>query len=76
MLNVPPTIKIYVYTGPMDMRKGCNALGGIVRSEYKSDPTDGQLYLFINKRRDRLEDPAFRGRRLLAVLSLAGGGDV
>jgi hypothetical protein len=55
MLNVPPTIKIYVYTGPVDMRKGCNALGGIVRSQYKSDPTDGQLYLFINKRRDRLK---------------------
>lgn len=56
MLTVPsPTIRIYVYTRAMDMRKGCNALGGIVRSELKSDPTDGHLYLFINKRRDRLK---------------------
>jgi hypothetical protein len=55
MLSVPPTIKIYVYTQAMDMRRGCNALGGIVRSELKSDPTDGHLYLFINKRRDRLK---------------------
>ena len=55
MLSVPPTIKIYVYMREMDMRKGFNALGGVVRSELQSDPTDGHLYLFINKRRDRLK---------------------
>lgn len=61
MLTVPPTIKIYVYTPAMDMRKGCNALGGIVRSELQSDPTDGHLYLFINRRRDRLKILHFEG---------------
>lgn len=61
MLTVSPTTQIFVYLPPMDMRKGFDGLSGVVRSELQSDPTDGRLYLFINKRRDRMKLLHFDG---------------
>lgn len=55
MLSVTPTAAIYVYTRPTDMRKGFDGLCGIVRQELGSDPLDGSLFLFINRRRDRVK---------------------
>jgi transposase len=43
------------------MRKGFNGLSGIVREEFQSDPTDGSLFLFINRRRDRMKLLYFDG---------------
>jgi len=48
-------LKIFAYTRPTDMRKGFNGLSGIVRDEFRADPTDGSLFLFINRRRDRMK---------------------
>jgi transposase len=61
MLNVSPGIKIYVYQPATDMRKGVNGLSGIVRSELASDPTDGNLFVFVNRRRDRMKLLYFDG---------------
>jgi transposase len=36
-------------------------LSGIVRSELAADPTNGSLFLFINRRRDRLKILHFDG---------------
>ena len=55
MLNFNQAVKIFVYTGITDMRKGFVGLSGIVREEFKADPTDGSLFIFINKRRDRMK---------------------
>ena len=61
MLSLAAGIRIFVYTPVTDMRKGLNGLSGIVRSEFGTDPTDGSLYLFINKRRDRMKILHFDG---------------
>jgi len=61
MLNISPVMKIYVYLPPTDMRKGFNGLSGIVRSQFDADPTDGSLFVFINRRRDRLKLLHFDG---------------
>lgn len=61
MLNVSTQSKIYVYTDVADMRKGIDGLSGIVRSELAADPTDGSLYVFINRRRDRMKILYFDG---------------
>lgn len=61
MLSLAGELRIYVYTPVTDMRKGINGLSGIVRSEFAGDPTDGSLYLFINRRRDRLKILHFDG---------------
>lgn len=61
MLNLTTPSKIYVYASVTDMRKGVNGLSGIVRSEFAADPTDGSLFVFINRRRDRLKILHFDG---------------
>ena len=55
MLSIPPNTTIYWHTEPTDMRKGIDGLSGIVRGEFDGDPLDGSLYLFVNRRRDRMK---------------------
>lgn len=55
MLNLPVGSKIFVHTSATDMRKGFAGLSAIVREQFVSDPTDGNLFVFINRRRDRMK---------------------
>jgi len=61
MLSLASGLKIFLYTPAADMRQGFNGLSGIVRSELQSDPTDGSLFIFINRRRDRMKLLHFDG---------------
>jgi len=61
VLTIPSTVPIFLYTAPTDMRKSFDGLSGIVRSELGADPTDGSLFLFVNRRRDRLKILHFDG---------------
>jgi transposase len=61
MLSLTSRVSIFLYTEPTDMRKSFDGLSGIVRSEFAADPTDGSLFLFINRRRDRLKILHFDG---------------
>lgn len=61
MLNVPATVSIFLCTQPTDMRKGFNGLSGIVRGAFGADPLDGSLFLFVNRRRDRIKILHFDG---------------
>ena len=45
----------------VDLRKGFDGLSGIVRREFGADPLDGSLFLFVNRRRDRLKILHFDG---------------
>ncbi len=51
MLTIGSTRKIYVYRKPADMRCGIQRFSGIVREALGADPTDGSLFVFINRRR-------------------------
>ena len=53
MLNLPPSVQIYLAAVPVDMRKGHHGLLAIIREEWKKDPHGGHLFVFIGKRRDR-----------------------
>jgi transposase len=61
MFNFPANVTIYLHTEPTDMRKGIDGLSGIVRGQFAGDPIDGSLYLFVNRRRDRLKILHFDG---------------
>jgi len=61
MLNIPSTQPIFLHTRPTDMRKGFDGLSGIVRQAFGADPLDGSLFLFVNRRRDRLKILHFDG---------------
>jgi transposase len=54
MLSPSPTTRIFVGLDPIDMRGSFDALAGHVRRLH-SDPLDGNLYLFVNKRRNLLK---------------------
>ena len=55
MLTLSTMTKIYAYFPAADMRKGFSGLSGIIRQEFQADPTDGSLFLFINRARDRMK---------------------
>ena len=40
---------------PTDMRKGFDGLQGLVTSTLAQDPLSGHLFLFVNRRRDKLK---------------------
>ncbi len=47
--------RIYLYNPSVDMRRSFNGLMAIVQSEFEQDVRQGDLFLFINKRRDRVK---------------------
>jgi len=55
MLTLSENLTIYLHTEPTDLRKGVDGLAGIVRGQFDGDPLDGSLYLFVNRRQDRLK---------------------
>lgn len=55
MLALAPSTAIYLCTGATDMRKGFDGLSQIVTSRAKRDVLDGGLFVFINRRRDRMK---------------------
>ncbi|MEM6468062.1 MAG: IS66 family insertion sequence element accessory protein TnpB [Planctomycetota bacterium] len=55
MLSVSADTKIFIAAGPTDMRKGFDGLCGLVTSVLEKDPLSGQLFLFVNRRRDKLK---------------------
>lgn len=55
MLSISAQTRIYISVDATDMRKGFDGLCGIVSSTLHQDPLSGALFLFINKRRDRLK---------------------
>ena len=55
MLNIPSHVRVYVCTLPTDMRKSFDGLHALVRQVFKSDPLDGHLFLFRNRRGDRVK---------------------
>ena len=51
MLPINGVTRIYLYSGPCDMRKSFDGLCGLVRSELGADPLSGSLFVFCNRRR-------------------------
>jgi len=45
----------YLYGEVCDMRKGFDGLSGIVKTAMGMSPLDGSVYLFVNRRRDRMK---------------------
>ena len=55
MLSIAPGTRIFFAAGGTDMRKGFDGLQGIVSGVLEQDPLSGHLFLFINRRRDKLK---------------------
>ena len=55
MLSLPPGIQVYMAVEPVDMRKSFDGLSAAVEAVFDRNVLDGHLFLFLNKRRDRLK---------------------
>lgn len=55
MLSLAASTRIYIALGATDMRKGFDGLCGLVSNHLKQDPLSGALFLFVNRRRDRMK---------------------
>lgn len=55
MLSLPATVRMFLCAQPIDMRKSFDGLTGLVEFALALDPLSGHLFLFLNKRRDRLK---------------------
>ena len=64
MLTLPPSVRIYLASGVTDLRKSFDGLSGLVRTILFEDPTSGHLFVFCNRRHDRLKVLYFDGSGL------------
>ena len=55
MTGLFPTTGIFIALAPVDLRKAFDGLAILVRSSLGHDPLDGSLYVFSNRRRDRIK---------------------
>ena len=55
MIVIPPATRIYLALPATDMRKSFDGLRSLVQRLLLEDPLSGAIFVFINKRRDRLK---------------------
>jgi transposase len=48
-------LRIYVHRDPVDFRMGINGLSILVEQAMSLNPLDGALYVFSNRRHDRIK---------------------
>ncbi len=53
--QLPASVRVFLCTWPTDMRKSFDGLQGMVREFLGQDPLSGHLFLFLNRRRDRVK---------------------
>lgn len=55
MLSIPSTARVFLATAPTDMRKGFDGLFALVENVIREAPFSGHLFVFRNRKRDRLK---------------------
>ena len=68
MITFPNSLRILVAIEPCDMRKSFDGLSAIVVNQLNENATSGSLFLFTNKRRNRLKILYFDGSGLWVMV--------
>ena len=55
MLSLPPSVRIHLCRIPADMRRSFDGLAAMARTIIGQDPLSGHLFVFRNKRGDRVK---------------------
>lgn len=55
MFTLSSTLHYYLYSESTDMRKSVNGLSGIITNILELSPTSGDVYVFINKPRNKMK---------------------
>ena len=55
MIHLPSSVRVYLAMAPCDMRKSFDTLHALVQESLELDAFAGHLFVFANKRRDRVK---------------------
>ncbi len=55
MISLGSATRVFIVTGPTDMRKSFNGLHAIVQHKLAADATSGHVYVFCNRSRNRIK---------------------
>ncbi len=68
MIGLIRAVRVFAYAAPADMRESYNGLESLVRRELEHDIMDGDLFLFVNRRRNRAKVLFFDGTGLCILM--------
>ena len=55
MPTLPASVRIYVAAEAVDLRRGFDGLAAATRSLIREDPLNGHLFVFLNRRQNRIK---------------------
>ena len=55
MITIPRSVRIFIGSTPIDMRKSIDGLMAIVQGELEKDAYSGHLFVFVSRRCDRVK---------------------
>jgi transposase len=55
VITIPRSVKIFIGSTPIDMRKSIDGLMAIVEQELEKDAYSGHLFVFLSRRCDRVK---------------------
>jgi transposase len=55
VIHLPASVRVYLCTAPCDMRRSFGGLHALVISAMRLDAFAGHLFVFANRRRDRVK---------------------
>jgi transposase len=55
VLTLPSSVRVFVARDPVDFRRAHDGLSGVVSNVLEQDPLSGHVFVFVNKRRDRIK---------------------
>jgi transposase len=55
MFTLSTSNRFHLYSQPTDMRKSFDGLAGVVQNTLGSNPLNGDVFIFINRRRDKIK---------------------
>jgi len=55
VLSLPASVRIFLCMEVTDMRRGFDGLAAMVMESLKDDPLSGHMFVFRNRRRDRVK---------------------
>jgi transposase len=61
MIPLSPATRIYLASGVTDLRKSFEGLSDLITHQFKADPLSGNLFVFVNRKKNRIKLLYFDG---------------
>ena len=74
MIALSPATRIYLAAGATDLRKSFEGLSDLVTHQFQEDPLSGHLYVFANRKKNRIKLLYFDGTGVWVCAKRLGRG--